>query len=174
MCLKSYDSAKTLKNHNNRQHHYVGSPQCTICLKKYSTIYNLANHMKLHTDKKSPSAFPCTVCGTNYVSKHDLKRHLEAHHNLNIIYFKINEHLNKIYECSMCNKKYTSYHNFKDHVITHINGKHKCKLCSAVYSYKSGLYRHKRIKHTNADTNAVTDTDAVTVADTDMEMPNCP
>lgn len=73
------------------------------CGKKYTKIWNLLDHVRMHEGIKP---FKCPHCPKSFTQKGNLKKHL-IQHELSTLKQR------KRYKCSICNKGYTEKYNLE-------------------------------------------------------------
>ena len=110
------------------------------CQKLFSTKRNRGRHVLIHHENRRLHC-EYTDCQKSYTTKQHLEDHVSSYHE------KRRFHC----EYSDCRKSYTEKQNLEDHVLSYHDKKDKkylCKQlhCGAIYSSRSGLSYHIRVK----------------------------
>ena len=107
--------------------------ECDVCEKVFANPYDLARHMRTHTNEKP---YECDVCEKRFSDSGTLTKHMRIHTK------------EKPYECDVCEKSFTQASNLKRHKRIHTNERpYECHLCEKSYRNDSGLKYHMRTQH---------------------------
>lgn len=135
--------------------------QCTVCKTSLSSIKELIQHRKTHSEK---GKLQCPDCNQEFVYPVYLRRHLESHRkkvnkssqNQGIVKMK-HQHSSKRppapeepadmqLQCSLCNEVYAHLADIRKHFLTHVSGL-SCPFCNQKFTDRRYLVRHM-IRHT--------------------------
>ncbi|XP_023321216.1 zinc finger protein ZFAT [Eurytemora carolleeae] len=131
-CDFSASSSSMLKLHTDRFHLGIEFP-CNICGHLAATKAILKVHKEIVHEKTR--SFLCDQCDHKASNKGNLRLHIQNTHNTSIVY-----------ACDVCD--YTTYNKvcYKGHKQRHVS-QYLCELCPYIGKSKSGLQRHKQVKH---------------------------
>ena len=102
---------------------------CNICNKAFKKLFNLKQHMRVHTNEK---LLKCAQCKKRFNDRSSMNKHTKTvHADL------------RPYTCSLCEKCLTSSSHLKDHQVTHTNQKEfQCLQCGKSFAFRSSLNKH--------------------------------
>ncbi|CAG9789625.1 unnamed protein product [Diatraea saccharalis] len=106
-CDKVYDTKKSLREHNRKNHLKVLKHECNVCERKFYLPSALKDHMASHTGERN---FRCEYCGKSYPRLRALRVHMQSHET------------EKRYKCTLCSASYTQSNNLKNHMKTKHQG----------------------------------------------------
>uniref|UniRef100_A0A8C6TVU4 C2H2-type domain-containing protein n=1 Tax=Neogobius melanostomus TaxID=47308 RepID=A0A8C6TVU4_9GOBI len=142
-------SCKSNLEHHTRIHTGEQSFSCSVCLKKFSSGFNLKRHMALHKSRMriQTGHYRCSVCNKKFDCRSKLEEHARVHKE------------ERSFSCSVCLKKFSSESNLKRHMPVHksrvriqtAETSHSCSVCNKAFSCQSKLQEHTRI-HTEEET----------------------
>lgn len=104
--------------------------ECSVCLKKFSTKWNLKTHMQSHMN-----VFPylCEFCGKKFKKSDIFKIHLRIHTGI------------KPYACPQCDKRFATKGMMTTHLRSHTGEKpYSCEFCDKSYAGMTALRMHQR------------------------------
>jgi KRAB domain-containing zinc finger protein len=112
ICESASDSIKycNQKSHTDYDSKTVPN-QCTICVKNFTKLSKLKDHMtKQHSNKNNSIKYECNICSRdNFINKIDLENHMVKNH-ISIMY------------CTICNKHFVNINKLKTHMkFNHCN-----------------------------------------------------
>lgn len=134
-CNEVFIDTVYLELHSRKMHGLINPHRCEICDITYVNGTVLKTHNRINHVKKSS---PCQQCNHVAASVYELKQHVLSRHRVK-----------KPYACKQCDKKYAT----NGELTRHSNIVHKksvqfiCAHCDFVTSYKDGLKRHIKRKH---------------------------
>ncbi|KAL1460863.1 hypothetical protein WDU94_012802 [Cyamophila willieti] len=163
VCDKLLTRTNILIDHIRSVHQKIRDFSCNYCTRTFSTVYNLREHVNIHTALKKhvcevcgqafvhkgglrshkfshgDSRFLCSICGNSYKNPIFLKRHIRDAHT------KPSKSI-----CDICGSELKS-ENMNKHAAVHSTERpFVCTLCGAAYKWKKHLVRHqKNCKETN-------------------------
>lgn len=132
--------------------------QCTLCDKKFTRQYQLAEHELTHTD---PSSLKCSDCGKQCNSKNALSVHKSICSGTLQSYIcdicgktypgltALNHHRArhepvKLFKCTMCESSFHTQWQLVKHTKRHATqGLYVCKFCSLAFNSTTNLKKHK-------------------------------
>jgi len=129
--LKTCGKPKTVKEKS------VKETVCHLCEKKFSSIYKLRTHLKIHEGKLD---FQCNTCLKMFATKFALNKHNLVHE--------------KKFQCEICEKIFSRKDNLQTHIQTHFLSKNTanlssnmmveyiCSFCNKSYRSKEDLVKH--------------------------------
>ncbi|XP_045445303.1 zinc finger protein 501 isoform X1 [Pipistrellus kuhlii] len=104
---------------------------CDNCRKVFRGIFNLNQHMRVHTGE---NPFWCTYCGKSFSHSSKLIKHQRIHT------------VEKRFKCSECGKSFRYKSHFNIHQRVHTGEKpYECTGCSKSFSQSSKLIQHQRV-----------------------------
>lgn len=132
--------------------------QCTVCRRKFTTLYNLNSHKKLHD---RPNTYSCSIeqCSSEFQTQRELDNHLKVKQtkkyclcNTNTVFLRIQEQHREVevpYACHHCNcgKRFHSLNALTTHLRSHTRvGPLMCQWegCSRSFDRLSHLESHIR------------------------------
>ncbi|KAK6627413.1 hypothetical protein RUM44_009890 [Polyplax serrata] len=159
ICSKGFGKNSDLRTHM-RSHSDKKPFRCSKCNNCYKSLSNLNQHMKVHS---TGASLECTICSKKFTRQDCLTDHLNQHTgdkpykcmtclkafanriNFNIHVKRHNGTLKKK-ACPICGKLFNK--GLKDHMTSHSGEKpYSCKQCLAVFTVKSSLNKHVKLKH---------------------------
>lgn len=110
---------------------------CHICDAKFTKMFSLKRHMKLHTMEKP---FVCAVCSYSFIQKSDLQRHLATH----------SDKFPHVCKFANCNRRFRTKRNMQSHQTNvHLyRGFYRCPICHKRFKFMSTFKMHYRKEHT--------------------------
>ena len=135
-CSKCNCCYKSLSNLNQhlKVHSVYGVLECKVCGKKFTRQDCLNDHLNQHTGNKP---YKCTTCWKTFANRINFNIHIKRHNGTL-----------KQTPCPICGKLFTK--GLKDHLTSHSGQKpYSCKHCTAVFTVKSSLNKHIKVKHNN-------------------------
>ena len=93
-CVKSFTKIKYLKQHMKT--HEICQIKCNFCEKILRSKVNLIRHIKL-LHSKVYDEWNCNICNAKFKEKHNLTKHMKIHSE-------------PLFQCPFCNKKFR--HNY--------------------------------------------------------------
>nr|CAD7445576.1 unnamed protein product [Timema bartmani] len=170
-CKKMYPRQSMLKVHI-LSHHGIRPYRCPKCDKRFTTIYNLNAHIKLH---RRPAEMACPVdkCKERFQTKRNMEVHMKTHdvqhapykcmyqdcgkyyYSANALnsHYRIHQHKEEELRCQWgtCNKLFDQPCRLKAHMRSHTGDKpYSCLFegCGGAFSTASKLKRHQ-MRHYN-------------------------
>uniref|UniRef100_A0A8D9ELR5 PR domain zinc finger protein 5 n=1 Tax=Cacopsylla melanoneura TaxID=428564 RepID=A0A8D9ELR5_9HEMI len=163
VCDKLLSRTNILIDHIRSVHQKIRDFSCHLCKGTFSTVYNLREHMNIHTASKK---HVCEVCGQAFVHKASLNLHKFSHgtpftcnhcgkNYANPLTFKthiLENHSNlPKYVCDICGKELKTKSILQKHLVVHSNERpFVCPICNASYKMKKHLSHHHRQRHVNS------------------------
>ncbi|XP_046434728.1 zinc finger protein 271-like [Neodiprion fabricii] len=77
-CEDSFRKLSELNDHVRRFHTFERQHKCMFCSKEFYSIYNLKQHVMVHTGQKP---FACSKCDLRFTQKGNLTKHYERKHS---------------------------------------------------------------------------------------------
>lgn len=120
---------ETIKTKNTKQ--------CKICLRDFTTGYNLKRHLKTHDINfvlnSEGKKFKCNDCPKLFKSKRTQKQHQNIHNK---------------FTCDLCGLQITTKTVLEDHIAFHLNPtEFACKVCGKQFNNRNGLRTHNNRNH---------------------------
>jgi hypothetical protein len=106
---------------------------CHVCHKAFTTAFNLAQHMSVHTGEKK---FKCHVCEKAFARSSHVTEHLLTHTG------------EKPHKCRFCDYAFTTNSALVMHLRVHTGEKpFKCRFCDYACTHSGTLKRHMNRRH---------------------------
>ncbi|XP_054728071.1 zinc finger protein 546-like isoform X2 [Anastrepha obliqua] len=144
----------------------IASFRCEDCEQYFSSVLELADHIKEHK-------FDCPICSMSFKKHGTYRAHVRRIHNHSITSLKAmigcNEDLSKPFKCSICSRQFKLKSSHQEHMKRKHNQSiaqytknddyklYECSLCNMSFGSPNSVYYHKRRKHGNISTSAVDD-----------------
>jgi len=133
VCLKTFSNVRTLQQH--MYSHQEGKHKCEFCDLKFNRPSKLKSHTRIHTGEKP---FKCDECDCTFRDSNLLR----IHHN--------REHVDKVlgpYFCDLCPLKvFSTTRSLSDHnQQSHNKAKFNCEFCDLKFNKPLLLKIHRRI-----------------------------
>ncbi|XP_055019966.1 zinc finger protein 271-like isoform X3 [Boleophthalmus pectinirostris] len=104
--------------------------QCSVCQKRFGTMWKLQRHIRIHTGEKP---FSCSTCEKTFKQKSNLDKHEKKHKK-------------KPIRCSTCKRSFETKRFLAQNVKRHLREKpYSCPMCEKTFSQKCDLIVHERI-----------------------------
>ncbi|KAJ0066215.1 hypothetical protein NL108_004149 [Boleophthalmus pectinirostris] len=111
--------------------------QCSVCKKRFGTMWFLQRHIRVHTGEKP---FRCSTCEKTFNQKGNLDVHIRKHTR------------EAPYRCSACKKSFSQKSSLDAHVRIHTGERpYSCSICNKLFIESCKLKRHMRIHRTECD-----------------------
>ena len=123
-CDSQFENIEQLKAH--KLAHVV----CQICIKTFSRLGNLNQHLKTHSGKKN---FQCNLCYQSFSRAYVLKNHAIIHSEI------------KPFKCEDCDKSFKRKEDLKEHQKR--KKARQCDICGVPFGFRRQLEKHKEEKH---------------------------
>jgi len=127
VCLKSFAKKQVLETHMDS---HVGKQfKCKNCSKLFTYFNGLWIHMKKY----------CRDCPSKLAAREDVLSHFEREQISNGT-----PKIEKLYKCDVCLKSFANKQVLGTHMDSHAGKQFKCKNCSKLFTYYSGLWIHMK------------------------------
>lgn len=111
-------------------HSNVREYECKVCLKAFTTVRYLKEHLMTHAEGK----FVCGICGKASKTKSNHNSHMKVHG------------AEKKFQCSVCEMKFLRPQGLKRHMLTHTGEKpFKCRHCTQEFALFMTWQMHERL-----------------------------
>lgn len=138
ICMKTFTAHDTWAKHVKEIHELDLRHACTVCGKKFLTLYRLNMHIKekhLH-DTDPHRFFTCTMCEEKFRSYGQLVYHRRMVHTKKPVI---------ILTCDHCKRQFHRRAYLLRHMKLHSGtNEYGCKHCHKAFSTSSGKYHHKK------------------------------
>ena len=129
-CNRAFGTKGNLNVHINQVHTKQGKHGCSFCTKRFSTLFCLKKHLRIHTNERP---FNCTKCSLSFKQKAHLTGHIKAVHD------KLRQ-----FKCTKCDKPFARKCDLKRHFRIHTGEKpYECNKCKTKFNDLSHCYRHQ-------------------------------
>jgi uncharacterized Zn-finger protein len=139
LCERKYACKSSLNSHLLK-HKEEWKHVCNFCGKGFVDKHSFVYHVRSNHTGERP--FVCDKCGKKFIKKQDLLKHEQAQHS---------EMPQKLFACEKCGRVCKDYDALRNHRRSHIPVEtrrvHKCTLCEASFTGKTGLMKHMH-RHT--------------------------
>lgn len=130
ICGKTFSLQVHLDHHIKKYHSKVKPYECSLCVKSFSQITGLSQHIKTHSGVKP---FSCNVCMKSFRQKAGLDQHMRIHSKI------------KPYNCLICNRAFTQSAHLSQHMRVHTKIEpFECPKCNRRFKQSSHLNFHMR------------------------------
>lgn len=135
ICGKKYSSIFSLRQHVKVVHVNQAKFKCQHCDKSFSRKANLDSHLNVHSMEKR---FECSHCGLMLKTKANLRVHQKLHSD-------------DIVVCKFCDKRFKTSNQLINHMVIHSDvKKYECRICENVsYKRSKELKSHMLSVHLN-------------------------
>ncbi|XP_054639027.1 zinc finger protein 878 isoform X2 [Dunckerocampus dactyliophorus] len=128
ICLRSFLTAKALKDHLARSHWQNEFYECDLCKRVFTCLSDCQNHVELH---RSPPDVICDKCGRHFNTPKSLKHHL-----MKSCY--------TVFKCTDCTKTFKKKDALLKHSFSHLGLlPYTCVRCRRHFRLAK-LYRHHK------------------------------
>ncbi|XP_063995568.1 zinc finger protein 436-like [Diachasmimorpha longicaudata] len=76
-CNESFRKRSELTDHIRRHHTFERPHKCAFCFKGFYSLYNLKQHVMIHTGQRP---YSCGICDSKFTQKGNLTKHYERKH----------------------------------------------------------------------------------------------
>lgn len=126
-CIDTFSSVQDLAKHV-KKHKKNKSYQCQVCYKLFTQKSHLQRHLLIHTNVKP---FSCDICKKSFKQKPHLVRHISLHTGF------------KPFQCEVCGKKFVTPSDLNKHLVIHLGTRpFQCEICGKSYNNTSDLNKH--------------------------------
>ncbi|XP_060628323.2 zinc finger protein 341 isoform X1 [Anolis sagrei] len=164
-CAQTFQKLDSFLEHT-KNHQEELSYRCHLCIKDFSSLYELGVHqyshslLPQHSPKKDLAIYKCVKCVNKYSTPEALEHHLQtATHNFPCPHcqkvFPCERYLRRHlpthggggkFRCHICKKLFRREHYLKLHAHIHSGEKpFKCSMCDSAFNRKDKLKRHMLI-----------------------------
>nr|XP_008108205.1 PREDICTED: zinc finger protein 341 isoform X1 [Anolis carolinensis] len=164
-CAQTFQKLDSFLEHI-KNHQEELSYRCHLCIKDFSSLYELGIHqyshslLPQHSPKKDLAIYKCVKCVNKYSTPEALDHHLQtATHNFPCPHcqkvFPCERYLRRHlpthggggkFRCQICKKLFRREHYLKLHAHIHSGEKpFKCSVCDSAFNRKDKLKRHMLI-----------------------------
>lgn len=168
--------------HELLAHRHEDDPwRCSFCDATFISLMGFKLHLKKHT---APPGFMCKYCGKTFYTKLSMENHERSLHthehpfkcevcettfsNHNVYNSHMRTHKGG-FPCLMCAKVFVHEKTLQRHMESHVGPRgYECNVCGSHFLKKHALFKHKALRHYNAqeDTNT---TDGSTTSITEQD-----
>ena len=105
--------------------------KCDVCLKVFSSNFNLKSHYRTHTGEKP---FACQICDRKFAEKSSLVEHQATHSEI------------KSFKCSICpeDRSFKTKSQLRQHMRFHYEPNFSCNFCDHKSYSTSDLKTHEK------------------------------
>lgn len=135
ICLKDFSSSYNMVCHKKRVHFHIKPHACPVCDSSFAVKQELTAHVnRVH---KNNRPFKCTECPKRFVNITERKAHLERHSGI------------RRYKCDSCDRAFTTNNDLWKHAVKHrtTSAMFTCSFCKKTFKTVKGFGAHMKNKH---------------------------